>query len=161
MRRFNFLPFVFTLALVVFAALAYAGFDDGKAAYVIGDYATAYKELKPLADQGNVEAQCMLGRMYEFGGHGVRKDHAQALKWFRKAAEQGDPGGQYDMGMVFTAGHGVPQDYVQAYMWFNLAALQGNLDARNRRDEVARKITPAQIAEAQRLAKEWKPKGKD
>jgi TPR repeat protein len=59
----------------------------------------------------------------------------------------------YDLG-----GHGVPQDYVQAHMWFNLAGASGNADAVKNRETVAAKMTPEQISEAQRLAREWKPR---
>ncbi len=59
---------------------------------------------------------------------------------------------------MYSAGDGVPQDYVKAHLWFNLAAAQGNEDARELRDLWAKKMTPEQIAEAQRLAREWKPK---
>jgi hypothetical protein len=59
---------------------------------------------------------------------------------------------------MYDNGNGVPQDYVQAHMWFNLAGVQGDEDATKKRDIVAAKMTPDQIAEAQRLAREWKPK---
>jgi uncharacterized protein len=66
---------------------------------------------------------------------------------------------------MYSRGEGVPQDFVQAHMWFNLAAAQGppvlSTMAQKHRDEIAEKMTPAQIAEAQRLAREWKPKGRD
>ncbi len=52
------------------------------------------------------------------------------------------------------------QDYVQAHMWYSLAAAQGEKEASKGRDILAEKMTPAQIAEAQKLAREWKPKGK-
>ena len=52
----------------------------------------------------------------------------------------------------------MPQDYVRAHMWFNLSAAQGNQDAAKNRDNIAKRMTPAQIAEAQKLAREWQPK---
>ncbi len=61
---------------------------------------------------------------------------------------------------MYRKGEGVPKDYVQAHMWYTLAAAQGDKDAGEFRDLLAEKMTPAQIAEAQRLAREWKPKGK-
>ena len=63
----------------------------------------------------------------------------------------------YELGTFFADGKIVPQDYVQAHMWFNLAASRGHKFAVKDRDEVAAKMTPAQIAEAQRMAREWKP----
>ena len=58
---------------------------------------------------------------------------------------------------MYALGLGVPQDYVHAHMWISLAAAQGDADAVNNRDIVAAKMTPDQIAEAQKLAREWKP----
>jgi TPR repeat protein len=90
-------------------------------------------------------------------GEGVSQDFAAALPWFRKAAEQGNAGAQLGLGLMYDNGHGVRQDYVQAHMWFNLSGAQGDADAIKKRDAVAAKMTPAQIAEAQKLAREWKP----
>ena len=139
-----------------------ADFLDGVAAYWRGDYATALQELKPLAEQGHAEAQTTLGLMYEYG-QGVPQDYTEAVKWFRKAAEQGDTGAQHSLGFMYFLGRGVPQDYVQAYTWYTLAASRlppgsfRDLAVKNR-ERAAAKMTPAQIAEAQRLAREWKPK---
>jgi hypothetical protein len=88
----------------------------------------------------------------------VAKDCAEAARWFRKAADQGLAGGQYNLGVIYEHGRGVPQDRVQAHMWFNLAAAQGENNAAESRDRMAQRMTPAQIAEAQKLAREWKPK---
>ena len=100
-----------------------------------------------------------LGAIYQIG-EGVTQDYAEAMRWYRKAAEQGDVTTQVQLGFMYSKVKGVPQDYVQAHMWYNLAAAQGDKDARESRDSLAKKMTPAQIAEAQRLAREWKPKGK-
>ena len=75
----------FTLGLT---APAWAGFDEAVAAYQRGDYATAIRELRPLAEQGDADAQFNLGTMYGIG-LGVPQDFAKAVKWYRKAAEQG------------------------------------------------------------------------
>ncbi len=75
----------------------------------------------------------------------------------KKAAEQGDEVAQFSLGDMYESGTGVPQDYVLAHMWFNLAAAKGYPFARDRRDYLAQYMTPDQIAEAQRLAREWKP----
>ena len=72
-------------------------------------------------------------------------------------AERGDAFAQFILGSMCESGEGVPQDYVQAHMWFNLAAAAGDAAAPHNRDLVAAMMTPAQIAEAQRLASEWKP----
>jgi uncharacterized protein len=88
---------------------------------------------------------------------GVPRDYAEAVKWYRSAADQGDADGQYFLSEMYAYGYGVPQDYVSAHMWSNLSAAQGREGAATFRDLVARRMTPAQIAEAQKLAREWKP----
>ncbi len=92
-----------------------------------------------------------------------RGDYATALREFRLLAEQGDTSGQSQLGFMYRNGEGVPQDYVQAHMWFNLAASrtspgEGRGKAVKNRDIIAKMMTPAQISEAQKLAREWKPK---
>ena len=77
---------------------------------------------------------------------------------YRVGAEKGNAGAQFSLGFMYEKGQGVPQDYVQAYMWFNLAAAQGTKGAAEWREHVAAHMTPAQIAEAQKMASEWKPK---
>ena len=87
-------------------------------------------------------------------GEGVPQDYAAAASWYRKAAEQGYARAQNNLGVMYDNGEGVPQDYVTAHMWFNLAAASGYNEAVRNRDMVARHMTPAQIAEAQKLARE-------
>jgi TPR repeat protein len=229
-KRFKFLLFVTVLA--GFAALAYAGYGDGKAAYDNGNFPAAFKEFQASATLGDAESQYFLGLMYDKGqgvaedkaeamtwyrkaadqgyakaqssmgdayrtgkgvqqdygeavkyyrkaaeqgdadaqynlgnmygeGHGVAQDYAEAVKWCRKAADQGDPLAQTSLGWAYANGNGVPQDYVQAHMWFSLALAQDYSEAQKGIDEIAGKMTPAQTAEAQRLAKEWLPKSRE
>jgi TPR repeat protein len=210
--------------------------EDASAAYERGDYATAYRLIKPLAEQGYVKAQFNLGIMYHNGegvpqdyteamkwyrraaekgladahynlgvmynnGEGVLQDYTEAKKWFRKAAEQGYAKAQYNIGSMYHKGEGVPQDYTEAMKWYRKAAGQGHADAQyflgamygtgqgvpqdsvlaymwltlaasrfsasegEKRGKallngeiIASKMTPEQIAEAQRLAREWKQK---
>ncbi len=154
---------VLTVAILIgLAAPAWADLKSGGDAYNRGDYAAAIREWTPFAEQGDVNAQYLLGFMYD-NGQGVSQDYAEAAKWYRKAAEQGNAEAQNILGVMYGEGRGVPQDYVQAHMWLNLAAsrlLPGALRAETveNRDIVSAKMTPAQIAEAQRLAREWKPK---
>ncbi len=153
----------FAVLLVVLAAPAWAGLDEGVAAYALGDYATALREFRPLAEQGYAIAQNNLGVMYG-KGQGVPQDYAAAVRWYRKAAEQGHAHAQFNLGGMYRNGHGVPQNYAHAHMWFNLAAagsppgLRRDMAA-TARDIVAELMTPAQIAEAQRRAREWRPRG--
>ncbi len=149
----------FTLGLT---APAWAGFDVGVAAYDRGDYATALREWRPLAEQGDANAQYNLGLMYR-KGQGVSQDDAEAVGWWRKAAEQGNANAQYNLGLMYRKGQGVPQDEAQAYMWFKLASStfppgEDRDRAVKNRDIAAERMTPAQISEAQKLAREWKPK---
>ena len=88
-------------------------------------------------------------------GRGVPQDDAEAVRWYRLAAEQGNANAQTNLGVMYAAGLGVPQDYVSAHMWFNLAAATGGENARKARDSVAASMTREQIAEAQARAREW------
>jgi uncharacterized protein len=121
------------------------------------DYATAASWWTKAALQGNAGAQARLGYLYS-EGQGVAQDDAAAVNWYRKSAEQGYVGAQVQLGVKYLVGRGVPQDYVLAHMWFNLAAAAGENGAAEARDRVAKHMTPAQIAEAQKLAGEWEPK---
>ena len=86
-----------------------------------------------------------------------RRDYTTAVRLNRPLAEQGDANAQYNLGVFYDNGLGVPQDKVRAYMWFNLSAAQGREGAAAFRDLIARRMTPAQIEEAQKLTREWKP----
>jgi len=115
---------VLAAVMVLAASQAWADFKAGVEAYERGDYATALTEFRPVAQQGNADAQFILG-------------------------------------VIYSKGQCVPQDDVQAHMWLSLAAAQGKESYyRKTRDKLAEQMTPAQIAEAQRLAREWKAKGK-
>ena len=87
-----------------------------------------------------------------------RGDYATALKEWRPLAEQGDALAQYNLGVMYFMGQGVPQDVVQAHLWLNLAAAQGNELAPHYRDILAMSMTRTQLADAQRLAREWRAK---
>ena len=116
------------LLLLTLAAPAWGqDFERGQDAYVRGDYAAALREWRPIAEQGNVKAQSMLGLMYDMG-KGVPQEYAEARKWSRKATEQGHYIEQVRVGMMYDTGKGVPQDCVQAHKWFNLRAASGQPD---------------------------------
>jgi TPR repeat protein len=114
------------------------------------------KWYRKAAEQGNALAQNNLGSMYR-DGLGVPQDHAEAMKWYRKAAEQGNALAQNNLGFIYSTGRGVAQDYILAHLWFNLAAAAGDKNSTTLREQLALNMTPAQIAEAQKLAREWKP----
>ena len=162
----------FTLGLT---APAWAGWDEREAKaqnnlgfmYQYGkgvpqDDAEAVKWYRKAAEQGYADAQYNLGLIYD-NGQGVPQDYAEAVKWYRKAAEQGNASAQLNLGFMYGKGEGVPQDYVQAHMWYNLAASwyppgEDRDQSVKNRDIVAESMTPAQISEAQKLAREWSPK---
>jgi len=109
------------VALLFSAGSAWADFDDGMAAYERGDYATALREFRPLAEQGDADAQYALGVMYD-EGTGVPVNAAEAVKWYRKAAEQGDIYAQYNLGVMYHNGFGIPENDVEAAKWYRKAA---------------------------------------
>jgi uncharacterized protein len=119
--------------------------------------AEAIRLYRLAAEQGNAHAQDALGFAYQ-NGVGVQRDHGEAAKWFRKAADQGNIDAQFNIAEMYELGTGVPQDYVLAYMWFTLVASRGSRPYAIRgRGRVAQQMTPDQIAQAEKLAREWKP----
>ncbi len=143
-------------------APASAAWDEGVAAYERPDYAEVVTWSRKAAEQGVAEAQYNLGFMY-YNGLGVPQDYAEAVRSYRKAAEQGLALAQFNLGIMYYKGRGVPKDYVQAHMWNILAASrfppgEDRDDAVNHRNSLAEKMTPAQLTEAEKLAREWKPK---
>ena len=105
-----------------------ADFQKGVAAYDSGDFATALREWRPLAEKGDADAQFNLGVMYS-KGQGVPQDYKTAVKWYTLAAEQGVASAQTNLGHIYDKGQGVPQDYKTALKWFTLAAEQGHTHA--------------------------------
>ncbi len=144
--------------VLVLAAPAWADFQAGLEAADRGDYHTAIKEFQLSAERGDVKAQYNLGVMYQLG-LGVPQDDQEAVRWYRLAAEQGDASAQFKLGVMYDKGKGVLKDYVLAHMWMTLAAAKGGKDAVKLRDLLEERMTPAQLTEAQRLAREWRPKG--
>ena len=118
--------------------------------------------LRERAAGGDPEAQFTLGKNYEAGRGGLKKDYSEAANWYRKSAEQGNVYAQASLGILYRAGRGVPQDNLQAEKWFMIATDHSPAGDRDTivemRDSVAAHLTPAQLAEATRLAHEWKPK---
>ena len=167
---------------------ARADLEAGKRAYEQRDYTTALKELKLLAEQGNPEAQALLGLMYNLG-RGVPLDVDQAMKWSKAAADQGNAEGQCRLGSLYlktdtakglrllklSAEQGfadaylmlglaymnlkdAPLDLVQADMWLQLAAAGGDPLAAKQRARAEGQMTPDQVAKARLLTAAWKPK---
>ncbi len=149
-----------TRAQSTLGLLYYRGSKD-----VARNEAEAAKWFRLAAERRDAVAQFNLGVMYS-EGQGVPQDHAKAVHYYRLAAEQGNPQAQYNLGLSYADGDdGGKRDLVAAHMWFNLAAARfAASDARGRnlaissREAVALQMTPAQLGQAQRLAREWKRK---
>ncbi len=131
-----------------------AMYDDGEG--VPKDATQAVAWWRKAAEQGDKDGQSNLGNMYN-NGEGVPKDAAQAVTWYRMAAEQGQIYARIKLANMYWQGKGVLQDKVRAYMWVNLAAAQGDEGAISARNKAEGWMTADQIAEAQRLTREWKP----
>ena len=117
----------------------------------------SFEEIRPTgkaAEQGDAEAQATLGVMYQ-KGEGVPQDYAEAVKWYRRSAEQGRAISLGSLGAMYYTGNGVQQDDAKAYMFFNLAAAKGVEDTEKYREQIAERMTKEQIAEAQKLSREW------
>ena len=137
-------------------------YRDGQG--VARDHAEAAKWFRLAAGQGNADSQTSLGIMY-YDGLGVPRNHGEAAKWFRRAADQGHALAQNNLSVMSALGDGVAQDLLKVHMWFSLAASrfppgEDRDKALRARDMTAAQMTPGQIAEAEKLAREWKPRGK-
>jgi TPR repeat protein len=93
--------------------------SDATLAFKAKDYENAAKLIRPLAEQGNADAQSKLGWMYNFG-QGVRQDYKEAEKLYRLAADQGDASAQFNLGEMYYYGLGVTKDYKEAVKWYRL-----------------------------------------
>ena len=151
-------PITLVLSIVPLAVPAWADYKAGEDAYNRGDYATAVHEWQPLAEQGDASAQINLGTLY-VNGQGVSKDYQQALYWFRLAAKQGNAMALTKLGLMYERGNGVTQDFILAHKWYILGAANGDNLGAELRDALAKRMTPAQIFQAQQRALEGKPKG--
>jgi uncharacterized protein len=120
------------------------------------NYGQAKRWFEEAAKQGHAEAQINLGTLY-LQGDAPPQSSQMALFWFGRAAEQGVVPAFANLAQMYQEAQGVPQDFVQAYKWLYLAATNGDASSAERRDILATKMTSAQITDAQKLAREWKP----
>ena len=88
-------------------------------------------------------------------GQGVPQDYQESLRWCGLAADQGHGRAMFVIGRLYHTAHGVPYDLVRAHMWYNLATAHGYDEGKKWRDRVAEEMSPSQVAEAQKLAREW------
>ena len=159
----SFLPFILTNIAVVFTGyilvyfiLRYFNISADKKGVLIysGNGGNVIYFGFPLLLSLYGAEHFNLGVMYG-KGEGVAQDYREAVKWFRVAAEQGDASAQSNLGLMYAFGQGVAQDYVQAHMFCNVAAANGNIIGIECRDLLAKEMTSEQIAEAQKIAREW------
>ena len=168
MNSFKLLAVVATLLLgatagLVSAQTLEADMRTAAGAYERKDMATAVRIWKVWADKGNAEARTLLGAMY-WSGEGVPRDHKEAARLYLLAANKGYARAQNDIGFMLAFGEGVPpRDDVEAYKWLTLAIARYTAKNQDRLDQaikdkatLARRMTPAQIAEAERRARAWK-----
>jgi len=151
---------IFFAAFVGATGVAWAGqLEDASTASRRGDYPSALMSWRPLAEQGNAEAQNQLGVAYA-DGKGVPADYAESVKWFRLAAEQGLAVAQGNLGWMYQIGRGVSTatsdqlslNRVLAHMWFNLAS-SGGADFAKKRNDIEARMLPTEIIQAQNMAK--------
>ena len=143
------------------ALLGYAHFHGRGAARSDSE---ALRWFRLAGEQGDPDAAFHLGIMHD-GGQSVPQDHAEAAAWYARAAARGHAQAQYNLGLAYAKGEGVDQDNVRAHMWLALAfarfvaedRFSRKAAAERNRDVVASKMTREELAEAQRLAREFKP----
>ena len=129
-------------------------FEQGLKFFYDNDYPNAARWFTKAAELGEAEAQFSLGNMYA-EGHGVPQDDQQSVSLFRKAAEQGFAPAQVNLGVMYTQGQGIERDMVEAHKWFNIAGGAVNEEGLDLREVVEEQMTPVEIMEAMRLAKDW------
>lgn len=117
-------------------------------------YLEAVRWYRLAAMQGYREGQYKLCELSE-RGQGLPQDYQEALRWCGLAADQGNGKAMFILGRLYHTAHGVPHDLVRAHMWYNLATAHGFDDGKKWRDRIADEMSPGQVAEAQKLAREW------
>jgi TPR repeat protein len=118
------------------------------------DHRFTVRLYQEAAINGDADSQYKLGLLY-LTGNGALQDFAEAAKWLQLAAEQGYGPAQYELGLIYRNGYGLPTDHVQSYVWLNLAAAAGVQQAMVARDEVMRALSSKQLAQAQKISRDW------
>ena len=136
-------------ALYLSAPPAVADFASATSAYDSGDYATAFREWRRLAEAGDTNSQIALAGLYRSGiGRGI--DFVRAAHWYGRAAQSGNAIAQLNLAEMYEHGWGVKRDVVLAFIWYHRAAAQGRTWAADQREKLAKTMTVAQIEAAQR-----------
>lgn len=121
-----------------------------------GKYAEELKWMLMAANAGDAEAESRVSNLY-LRGRGAPQDYESAALWAKKAADQGYPDAMYNLGYFYETGRGVAKDITLSHMWYNLASTRGEERAAGKRAELEQQMTSAQLSEAQRMARKWKP----
>ena len=129
--------------------------SDDQAKHEVEAYKWFLLDLRAKAEKGDPKAQNELGEALYAGKLGVTKDAAQAVKWFRKAADQNHPAAQYNLAVGYERGDGVAKYEVEAYKWYRLAAKQGDRKAQRNATMLELLLSPEEIAEGKRRAQDW------
>lgn len=143
------LLFGLSLPMGSFAGADHPELSDGDEAYSAENYEKALTLYQKDAELGVIVAQVNLAFMY-LDGIGTKADPSKAAQWFAKAAEQGNREAQDNLALLLRDGNGIDKDLLQAAKWFILAGDQANQSA------LEKALSPEQIAQAKRLAEEWK-----
>ena len=147
--------FVALMFVLIGTQVTAQDYYKGLGAYESQDFEVALKELKPLAEQGNVKAQELVGLMYYLGKGNIPKDSTEAYKWFLLAGKQGNILAQLTLGIMHFWGQGsVPQDFTLAHMWQNLAAFNGHSQGEFFRNSTAKRMSDSELNKAQAMARE-------
>lgn len=148
---------ILALALLAVAHGSHAlaqDFHKGLDAFNAGRYGEAYTNWWPLALQGDAKSQASLGFLF-YAGKGVPADDAQALVWFGKAAEAGQPTAQFFMGLHYYYGRGVPRDLARAYAWCDISLTNGYSEALFCRDNIALSLSAADLKRSTEFSSEF------
>lgn len=151
---------LFLIILVALAAAAPPGaaraqdFGAGLDAFNAGDYVAAFANWWPLAKRGDAKSQASVGFLY-YSGKGVRRDDDQSLRWFRSAADAGQPTAQFFLGLHYYYGRGVRRDLARAYSWCDIAMSNGYTESLFCRDAVALEMSAEEMHRSTQLTSDF------
>ena len=144
------------LAGLFFSAVALADVEAGRQLMESGKFTEAREVLLPMANAGNADAEELIGVMYAMG-LGVEQDRRRAFEWYMRASLKGHAGAQSGIAWYYETGMGLPaHDLVRGYMWYVLSAIGGDPDAAISQQEIVKKMTAEEIAEAKVLIKDYR-----
>ena len=156
MRHLSVLLWILFIGCAALAAPAQADIERARVLIDEKRYAEALEELRPAARSGNADAEELIGVMYAMG-LGVPRDDIRAFDWYLRSAMKGHPGAQSGVGWYYEVGRGMPApDLVRAYAWYVLSAIGGDPDAAISQEEVIKKMSQDEIAQAHKLIDDYK-----